>query len=296
MSSENAKLEISGSGRLPSLGPGIITPEVADLLVSACCNYFSAKDIPDDKMVAKTFSCFVDPRIQKWINSDCARSAALSFTDFVTEFKGEYLERDWESKLRCRLQSARMHADKPFSDYFNDVYSMNCLLDGTTSYLSDAEFCMTVEAALVTVPSLQKDSLAIDRAMKLRDWVEEVKELDFKRRESNKRMRDAIEESNCANKRAALSEPSRCYNTQSSSGSGAGSSSRGNNQRGGKDRDKGSSSNPSNEKRCPALTSAERDLLYAHAGCLKCRTFHAGHVSADRKCNFPDPNSYRVRC
>ena len=95
-SANTASVEQSSPSKVPVLHAGDITPAVMREYEDACNGYFDHKDINADKQVRMIIAGIKDPCIRDWIASERTRIQSLSFADFMTEFRTNYLHEDWE--------------------------------------------------------------------------------------------------------------------------------------------------------------------------------------------------------
>jgi hypothetical protein len=125
-----AHVEQDSSSKPPTLHSGDISPSVMREFEECCRGYFENKEIDDDKQVRKILAGLKDTRVRDWISSDRARILALSFDNFMTEFRAAYLDQHWEENTRRELGSMTQGNDS-FWDYSIRVQSHNALLAGT---------------------------------------------------------------------------------------------------------------------------------------------------------------------
>jgi hypothetical protein len=89
-------VEQDAPSKPPLLTTGEITPAVMRSYENACLSYFENKDIVEEKQVRKILGGLQDSRLQDWIDINRERFLALSFVQFMTEFRAGYLPEDWE--------------------------------------------------------------------------------------------------------------------------------------------------------------------------------------------------------
>lgn len=99
------------------MSEGDLTADNAKRWANGCQDYFENKDIPADKQVQKVLGSLKDPRIRDWANTDRMRVQALTFNKFMDELRAEFLDEDWESKIRAEVLTIR-HNGHPFHDFF----------------------------------------------------------------------------------------------------------------------------------------------------------------------------------
>ena len=103
-SSNLATVDWDAPAKVPILNVGDITLDVMREYEDDCINFFDAKEIPADKQVQKILAGIKDHCIKDWISIECKTLLALTFKDFMSEFRTNYLEEDWESSAAsCSL-------------------------------------------------------------------------------------------------------------------------------------------------------------------------------------------------
>jgi hypothetical protein len=236
---------------------------------TGCLNYFNHKEVAPDKQVRKILSCFKDSRITDWIANERERLLTLSFTEFMSELRDGYLDKDWEEGT-CRELLGMLQHSSSFCDYTVRVQARNSLLVATDSHLPDEKLRHQLEAGMNERLSKRCKTEKVNKVVKFRDWLAEVKRVDDALQDDRCEW-EAMSKNNRDNGRKTniLAEPSRRYNTQYPSTS---------------------------TTTCillPKLTESERKLLSDNDGCFKCRTFFADHRSPACKADFPNPVSYK---
>jgi hypothetical protein len=276
VSSNTASVEQGSPSKVPILHAGDITPTVMREFEDACVSYFDHKNIAEDRQVRMISAGFKDTRIKDWFAADRVRICALTFTDFMSEFRLNYLDDDWEETTRRELLSMTQGADTPFWDFAIAVQAKNSLLNGTASHLEDDKLRHQLEAAMHQRLSKRCGAEKTGKIAEFKPWLNEVKRIDELARAERKEFELIAKGSREAGRRQnILSEPSRRYNNPNANASNPSSS--------------------SGKKTCPKLTDAERRLLYDNEGCLKCRRFFVTHRSADCPNDFPSGTGYKAR-
>ncbi|KAJ7829561.1 hypothetical protein B0H14DRAFT_2167410, partial [Mycena olivaceomarginata] len=81
----------------PVLHPGTVTPMLLKKMEAACQNYFAAKEIASNRMVASVLGSFQDEHITNWLspNDERTRVLALDFPTFMAEVRSILLDSDW---------------------------------------------------------------------------------------------------------------------------------------------------------------------------------------------------------
>ncbi|KAF8868392.1 hypothetical protein CPB84DRAFT_1857860 [Gymnopilus junonius] len=190
----------------------------------------------------------------------------------MSELCANYLPPNWEETVCTQLLGMKMKQNDKFWDWCQELCTVNIILWGTPSHLSDTALHNQLEAALK--PSLLNYCFQekINKIIVLKDWVLAVKEADKKLKDDRKWTCKVLAEEAAHNsKHPALSGNSHARNTSSAGAS--------------------SSSNP--VKKCPKLEDSERTLLAANNGCFKCQWFNQDHNSKNCPNNFPDGEGYK---
>jgi hypothetical protein len=269
MVSNMAVLDDESNSKAPILRPGDISPDVMRRFEHACLNYFDHKEVVAEKQVRKILSSFKDSCISDWIANEHERLLELSFTEFMSEIRDGYLDRDWEDSTRRELL-VMFQNNTSFRDYSVRVQGKNSLLLGTDSHLGDDKLRHRIEAGMNERLAKRCKAEKVNKVVDFKDWLAKVKRVDDglqdDRREWEAMARNSHETSRKTN---VLAEPSCRYNTQPSS------------------------SNVNNRVLLPKLTENERTLLSSNDGCFKCRTFFADHRSSTCKGDFPNPVGYK---
>jgi hypothetical protein len=181
----------------------------------ACLAYFDHKSIKEDAQVRMIASGIKDSCIRDWITSDCDRIHALTFTDFMVEFRTNYLDEDWEANT-CRELLAMTQGSQSFWNFQALVAAKNSLLFGTASYLIEDKLRHQLEAALEPRLAKKCDNEKVHKVVDFRKWVAEVKRMD----ETLKAERLEVElimknNRDAARRNNTLAELSRCANITS---------------------------------------------------------------------------------
>ncbi|KIK36766.1 hypothetical protein CY34DRAFT_32780, partial [Suillus luteus UH-Slu-Lm8-n1] len=248
----------------PKLSAGEITPQVACDWENACDTYFLHKQIDAADQVRMIASGMKDPRLRTWYLTQRATLDAGTFSEYMEALRNAWLECHWASKLRKKVLGSQQ-GTRAFYEWALDIQSLNALLYGNPSHLSDIQLRDQLEASLcdeLTVPVLRA-KLADN--LTLKEWIEEVKHLDDERLEDLASHRKAAEEIHRSSKRSntkTASTSSKTYNASS--------------------------------PRLGSLTETERALLMKHKGCFKCRKFYVSHQSKDCTDGAPEASSYKT--
>ncbi|KAI6140556.1 hypothetical protein EDD17DRAFT_1801038 [Pisolithus thermaeus] len=128
--SQNGRCEQPAPSKAPPvLTAGDITPEALHAWELGCLNYFRQKGTAAEDQVAKVAGNLLDPRIQDWYSNNGDHLMALSFAEFMTE------------KMLSSTQET-----KPFHLWAVEIESLNVLLCGSESYLSEVHLRFHLES------------------------------------------------------------------------------------------------------------------------------------------------------
>lgn len=250
---------------------GKITPEVSKRWEDGCIDYFECKEIAEDKQVRKVLAGLRDQRVCDWFSINRAHIQALTFPNFMKEFRIAFLDEDWEGKCCCELLTMTQGRDA-FKDYLCRLQTKNALLMNMTSHLDESKLRHQLEAGLEEVLDVRVKLLKSNKIVPFKDWTDEVKHIDkliSAERGDMQRMLNQNHDSRCNN--SALADPSRHANTGNSS-----------------------SSNTAVVKDFPPkLTKKGKQLLHDNKGCFRCRKFFVDHQSKNCEKDFPSGVNYK---
>ncbi|KAJ7075751.1 hypothetical protein B0H15DRAFT_956247 [Mycena belliarum] len=294
MSSTKPKVAVveSHSNKLPTLHEGEISPLAANDFEISCLNYFAAKDIAAERQVAVILGCFRSQAVNNWSRPAVSRTRlmALTFAEFMAEFRTKFLRPHWEKTTRAQVLGSRMLDTETFSDWATNVEALHSLLIGTTAELDTNQLRYTLEAGMLptlatlygaddTAPGIEKD--------KFDEWRSAVILIDERRAFTLEENRKAIERELSLQKRKAPETTDERPYKEKKFGEGRKGAS--------KPVSTASTSSSTSGRRCPVLTADERKWLDKYEGCNKCRTFFAGHKHADCPNDFPAAEGYKPR-
>ncbi|KAI0336960.1 hypothetical protein BDW22DRAFT_1473408 [Trametopsis cervina] len=265
-----AEVLSSNPGKVPVLSAGEIVIETFIAWKDACEDYFEIKDIPEDKRVTHAATGLKDVLIRNWFRADAVRMRALSWDSFAKEFKTRWLPEHWDQVARNHLTRAHQRASDSFNTWITKVETMNAVLVGTEYHKDEEQFRSHVESLLCDRLSQMvatADTHAIKDYLK---WRNAIITLD------NERL-STMAEILRVTARAAV--PAVASAARARDGPISGRSSR-------------TATTPKGDHP-PPLTTAERNLLYKHFGCFKCRVFFADHKSAECTTGPPPGANYR---
>ncbi|KIK26115.1 hypothetical protein PISMIDRAFT_56294, partial [Pisolithus microcarpus 441] len=249
----------------PVLTAGDITPEVLHAWELGCVNYSRQKGTAADDQVVKVAGNLLDPCIQDWYSNNGDHLMALSFAEFMTEVHKYWLPSDWAATVRQKMLSSTQ-GTKAFHLWAVEIESLNVLLHGSESYLSEVHLCFHLESHMNTDLAAEYCTTLLSKETDFHAWLDMVRLLD------EKHVRDAakIEAALCALNRK-LFQPSWVANTNTAA------------KADGKPR-----------TRIPPLTVEECQLLKDNSGCFKCHHFFQTHTTLTCPNDFPEPKGYKT--
>jgi hypothetical protein len=279
-SSNLATVDWDAPTKVPILNAGDITPDVMREYEDDCINFFDAKEIPADKQVRKILAGIKDHRIKDWISVEREALLALSFEDFMSEFRTNYLEEDWESTTRRQLL-AMTQGNQSFWTFAVALQAKNSLLINTPSYLQKDKLRHQIEAGIDAKLAKKCDAEKSNKIVDFKKWMADVRRLDDGIRADRLELELAMKNNRDSNRRNnPLTEPPRRTNVTTTSSTVAIPSN--------------TVASSSTTRYAPRLTDLERQLLTDNEGCFKCRKPFADHRSKDCPNNFPNGVGYRT--
>jgi hypothetical protein len=277
MASNVASVEYNGSGKPASLMAGSLSPEILRAWERSCVQYFKVKNIANVDKVRMVSYELKDPRMEAWIIANETHIEGLSFEDFMEELRDLWLEDGWEDVLRRRILSMRQ-GSKPFKDWSIEIQSLNTILVGWVSALTNAAIRDHLHVNMSEELSLRVRSFLAVPPVNIDAWITAVSKLD----ESLCRKRtqalvaattairlDRAQRNKDRDTRNVAAQPARNSNTASSSEPTRG--------------------------RVPKITESEQALLNAHEGCSKCRQFYVNHRAGNCPNGFPVATGYKTK-
>jgi hypothetical protein len=254
------------SSHILILSAGCIMIGMICVFKNACHHFFQHKSIAEANHVEAIIYNFEGSKIQSWVNTNLACLTALTFSQFILEFKKKFLPCNWQDDL-VAIQIS-MQGTKGFLAWTKAICEANGELGITKSTYHieedklQAHFIPRLSPGLKLSYDTHNTHDDLDKISDLDAWLKRVdlldQELDNKRVEW---VKIAIE---------AGQAPNRCHgvlhNLMSANVPPPYN---------------GSSVPPStgNKTGTPKLTQTEYDLLKAHCGCFCCCLFYVGHIS-----------------
>src|SRR6266404_488894 len=134
----------------PQLSGGRIMPVVVQAFENHVENYFlNAKDhpIPKADKVTHLLGSFEGPLVNQWISQNQTRLCALTFPQFLAEFRQCWLPNKWEQELLTQILQARLEPQKSsFEDWSTEIQTINNALTRTTAFLTEDQMCQQLES------------------------------------------------------------------------------------------------------------------------------------------------------
>ncbi|KAF8226401.1 hypothetical protein L208DRAFT_1302210, partial [Tricholoma matsutake] len=239
---------------------------------TACCCYFSVKDIPADERIGKIIYNFESTTIQSWINAEEARLLALAFPDFLIALKKKFLPHSWEDEL---VQAQILpQGTTDLLTWVNSVQNANDELGAakTPYHIPDDHFqlhlipCLTdrmkrLYKANGTAPGATKGML--NAITDFEEWMEHLQLLEQDLQVSHAgwvtctmKAGNVLHDSSAQNINITATTPTPTPNIAYTTP-------------------------------LKLLTDEEKTLLRQHLGCYKCHIFYAGHLG--QNCTNPRP-------
>jgi hypothetical protein len=240
-----------------------LTPRIIHDFNSACHDLFAMKETPANKQVGSILPGFQDIQIRDWISIHHGRLTALTFNEFITELKTQFLPPHWEEEQRRLLCQATLQKNADFKNWVRGRQNENIVLKGSKCHFDDDGLHLQLESLIdadlrnrclnrgihnIVENAIDPVSKEATASVRLKKWIDEVGKIADERTYDLKRFCEAAEEMARPVKRVALAEPSRKGNTGGT----------------------GMSERKTGDKRLPPLTENERALLRGHQGCFKC--------------------------
>ena len=120
---------------------GEVTHGIVRHFELVCGTYFMyAKGISEEQKVARLLGSFKNPDIEAWIITEHTTIAALTFPDFMKEFRRRWLPEHWEIILEAEVLRSLLDPTKEtFETWVTRVQTLNIALRGTPEHVSDTQ-------------------------------------------------------------------------------------------------------------------------------------------------------------
>ncbi|KAG2746933.1 hypothetical protein P692DRAFT_20781250, partial [Suillus brevipes Sb2] len=268
---KTARVDQPAPTKPPFLTPGDITPEVLRTWEMGCRQYFKHKDIPAEEQVGKVAWGMQEPSVQEWYLNDQDRMDKLKFNEYMSEVRAYWLPWDWADTTRQKLLSSSQ-GSKAFSDWAVEVQTLNALLRGTTSHLTELNLRYHLEAHMQDDLRTEYRTENVKEIKEFRPWTEKIRLLDEKRLRGIANLEAAFKAERLKNVGEKKLTSSSQYNSKAS---------------------RTTTGKTGAFVRVPPLTEEERSLLRENGGCFKCREPFQKHTTATCDNGFPDGATYK---
>ncbi|RDB22348.1 hypothetical protein Hypma_010547 [Hypsizygus marmoreus] len=263
----------------PILSTGKITYDNFKNFEYMCLRFFSHKGVAPTDCVSRIIYNFKETLVQDWLDADFIKFSALTFPDFISEFKKKWLPRHWLDDIVDRVINPQ--GDRPFWTWVIDVKKCNILLKGKKHYVDPKDLkdhlAAHFDRSLWDAYRNMDNFSTLEKMLDLDDWVEQVRIINEKQHSrqenSSKNYIDKLIAQSIA---ANLPLANNIANTMPSSSSTSTTS---------------SSCPPASNfnttprpfattpRHIPKLTDDKKSLLASHGRCYKCRLFYVSHYA-----------------
>lgn len=275
MSSKKATVKNRGSKYVPILTDGDINPDILVVYENACQDHFEEKGYTSNDQVKKILGGLQGALLREWFTADRTRIQSLSFLDFMSEVRAEFLDNNWEDTAEQSLLGM-VQGDDTFRDFCRRLEVANAKLARTSSHLNKAHLRQQLTARMSGPLHMCANNSTAGYQKDYKLWKEEVRKIDDVLVATYTEFAEVLRKQCLANHTTSvLSEPSRKANTTSALNN------------------KVSSTNTSTSSKPPQLTAKEKGLLMKYRGCFKCRRLDQSHQSRDCPNGFPSGVGYR---
>ncbi|KAJ7599135.1 hypothetical protein C8J56DRAFT_771005, partial [Mycena floridula] len=138
--SQYAELIQTSSSKCCEVTDRELTPQLIHDFIRKQKNWFMAKDIKAADQAKRSFVAFSNNRkLDKYIDNNSARLAALEFDPFVADLRRYALDEDWTKKVLTELMSKKLRRGSSFATHSQDIVYLNRLLEGTAEHQTDIQ-------------------------------------------------------------------------------------------------------------------------------------------------------------
>jgi hypothetical protein len=205
-----AEVTHTTASKPPCLSAGTISPEVLHQFENACHSFFHNKEGLEPKdHIARIAGSLQDPLLADWYWTGQETFDALSFNDFMKEFRNKWLPNNWEQDIRHKVLGTKQSG--AFWDWAVKMRSLNTLLHGTTNHLDDAALLNQLKANLEPWLSCACDDERIKEDT-LDKWLDKVKIVDKKKCRERQQQRADAEEATCSHLKRNTTRLQGCPN------------------------------------------------------------------------------------
>ncbi|KAF9490350.1 hypothetical protein BDN71DRAFT_1511325 [Pleurotus eryngii] len=211
----------------------------------------------------------------RWLSANSPLLPSMSWDDYKIHMRSLFLPTDWKHSTRMDILRVQQYS-KSFLDFSLELMAKNNLLAGTDSFLNDDFLRNTLEANMDRELARELNRENTNSIVLFRDWLDEVKRINERRRLRLKEIEDTLARISLRNNSRPASTTGRPPVARATSASTM------------------TASTASTFVSIPKLLPNEHALLTANGGCYKCRKFWAGHTSA--RCPGPpiDAATYKT--
>ncbi|KAG6327196.1 hypothetical protein ID866_11893, partial [Astraeus odoratus] len=259
MSSVTGHCKQSNPNKAPVLMAGDVTPEALHAWEMGCHHFFRQKVIADADQVARVAWNLQDPHIQDWYTNASDHLNQLTFPKFMSEVHLYWLPPDWAATV-CQKMLLSTQGSKPCHLWAVEIQSLNILLHGSDSHLSEANLHYHLESHMHLDLCANYHSSSIADKKDFHKWIEKVCLLDEKCCRDLAKQKEAVEAALGASGHQPL-QPSHAANART---------------------------------KPPTASSDEWKFLQANSGCFKCCCFFQTHTTLTCPNDFPDPKGYKT--
>ncbi len=133
----------------PILTPGQLTVTAIAEWDHGCNQYFlHARNIAAAQKIPLVAAGFQDRLVQGWYKSNATTLNALSWDDFVADFRAHFLDDHWDQTLRAEMLTETMTDNDSFLVFVRELELKNTLLINTPCHFSDSQLRDHITARL----------------------------------------------------------------------------------------------------------------------------------------------------
>ena len=135
------------NNKCPILHPGELNIEVLHAFETACHNYITNKDIPNNKQAIKVMTALKGYQWKAWVSVN-HELKTLSLNDFLAWFKVDFMPSTWEDYVQISLNQMTQKENQTFCDFANKVQNKNSLLLRTDLHLQKAQVYARIKVGM----------------------------------------------------------------------------------------------------------------------------------------------------
>ncbi|KAI6011596.1 hypothetical protein EDC04DRAFT_2580428, partial [Pisolithus marmoratus] len=149
------------------------TPEALRAWELGCINFFRQKGVAAEDQVIKVVGNLLDPHIQDWYSNNGDHLMALSFMEFMAEVCKYWLPSDWAASVRQKMLLS-MQGTKAFHLWAVEIESLNVLLHGSESYLSEVHLRFHLESHMNADLAMEYHMTLLSKETDFHAWLDMV--------------------------------------------------------------------------------------------------------------------------